>query len=96
VISQAYQDRYGVALDLGRSEYQRALDALFDFLRALEIEARITNFPRKQTIITPIPTIQTKPPVVRSKVWDVILVGSSMLFGFAVCYLLAALHLIVV
>jgi hypothetical protein len=93
VISHAYQDRYGVTLDLARGEYQRALDGLFEFLRALEIDARLTNFPRKQTIITPLPTVQPKPPV-RSKKWDLMLVASSMLFGFAVCYLLAALHLI--
>jgi hypothetical protein len=93
ILGSTYQERYGVAFDLSRGEYQRVLDALLDFLRGLEIETRVTNMPRKITVITPLPSApKPQPTIVRPKHFDLLLVASGAMFGFSLCYLLAALR----
>lgn len=94
VLAQTYRERYGVDLDLSRGEHHRMQQALIEFLRGLVIDVRMSNIPRKTTVIpgTEPPQVPVAPP----RGWGEVLalVAGGMLFGFLSCYLLFASHIL--
>jgi hypothetical protein len=53
IVAQSYQDRYGVPLDIARSEYARAIDQLVAYLRELRIDVRLPVLPVRPLPIAP-------------------------------------------
>src|SRR5687767_3995285 len=50
LLSQSFQERYGMPIDLSRVEYQRMVDTMLEFLRGVQIDARMSNTPRGRTV----------------------------------------------
>jgi hypothetical protein len=84
-IAQAYQQRYGVATDLSRGEYDRAIQELHDFLKAQQIDARVAvQLRRSQPPAPAAPQL----PVGQNQV--MVVAGLAFAVGFGLCYVLFA------
>ncbi len=98
IVAQSYQDRHGVALDIAKSEYARAIDQLVAFLRELRIDVRLPVLPRRGSAIvvrdlSAVRSIPT-PPAKRITPREI----AFAIFGFAagifVACALTALHIL--
>jgi hypothetical protein len=93
IVAAAFQDRYGMSIDISKTEYQRMLDMMLEFLRGLQIDARMAIAQRGRTIIndrpapTPLPAIIKRPETSER----LALIAGGALLGFSVCYALFAL-----
>lgn len=91
VVSQAFQERYGMEIDISKSEYQRFVDAILEFLRNAQIDARIARAERGNTAvseraITPAPVLPRPETSER-----LALIAGGALLGFSLCYALFTL-----
>src|SRR5262245_56968094 len=65
IVSQNFQDRYGMAVDLSKAEYQRMLDTMLDFVRGLKIDARMARAERGRPVIAERPATTPLPSLLR-------------------------------
>lgn len=97
LVGQAYFERYGMTIDVSKSEYQRMVDTMLEFLRALQIDARMARAERGRTIVSERATPAATPlPILRRGDLSerLMLIAGGSLFGFSLCYALFALGIL--
>jgi hypothetical protein len=93
VVSHAFLDRYGMPIDLPKGEYHRMVEAMLEFLRGLQIDARMMHAARAKSVIVERPVAVADPAPVRlpDSAERLTLIAGGALFGFSLCYALFAL-----
>jgi hypothetical protein len=92
IVGAAFQERYGMAIDISKTEYQRMLDMMLEFLRGLQIDARMAIATRSKTVVAERPVPAPVPAIKRSELSErMALIAGGALLGFSLCYALFAL-----
>jgi hypothetical protein len=84
IVSQSFQERYGMTIDVSKSEYQRMVDTMLEFLRGLQIDTRIARADRPSQP-TPVAGVGRTEMSER-----MMLIAGGALLGFSLCYALFA------
>jgi translation initiation factor IF-2 len=84
VLSQQYQQRFGVPLDLSKGEYDRLLTEMQEFLKAQGIEVRLSTAGASRAAQAA--TAQASPSAPNPTVTVILAIGIGIVIGFVTCY----------
>ena len=85
MVKHAYEQRFGIGIDITRGEYGRMMSMLQDFMAGQGIETRLVNEPPPRTA-TVRPTAPPKVVVPRGPTPGWVWATAGFILGFSTCY----------